>query len=41
MKKILSVLLALIMVVSTVSVCFADAVSSGIYPTIIVAGYSS
>ena len=41
MKKILSVLLALIMVVSTVSVCFADTVSSGIYPTIIVAGYSS
>lgn len=41
MKKILSVLLAIIMVVSTVSICFADAVSSGIYPTIIVAGYSS
>lgn len=41
MKKVLSVLLAFIMVFSTASICFAEAVSNEIYPTIIVAGYSS
>lgn len=41
MKKLLSVLLAAVMIFGSVSVCFAADTDEEIYPTIIVAGYSS
>lgn len=41
MKKILSTVLALTMILCSVSVCFAVPKSEELYPTIIVAGYSS
>lgn len=41
MKKILSVLLAVVMIFSSVAVCFAADKNEEIYPAIIVAGYSS
>ena len=41
MKKILSVLLAVVMIFSSAAVCFAADKNEEIYPAIIVAGYSS